>query len=80
MEMVPMGPRLQTAIEKEATYSELIAAASAGHYFRPMVEVALELVRTGETCLSEIEGIYLGLEDPEISAGVAGEPTVAATE
>lgn len=65
MEMAPMTQSLQSAIERNLTWSELVAAAQKSGHFRPMVETALELVRRGETSLKEVESIYLGMEEEE---------------
>ncbi|MDD5707269.1 MAG: GspE/PulE family protein [Kiritimatiellae bacterium] len=65
MEMSPMTPALQAAIERNSTWNELREAASRKGLFRPMVENAVELVGRGETSLREVESIYLGGEEEQ---------------
>jgi type II secretory ATPase GspE/PulE/Tfp pilus assembly ATPase PilB-like protein len=71
-EVMTIDPTLREMIQDRTSFIELYRAAVAGS-MRPMLKVALERVRAGQTTLQEVERVLGGIQE-EVNAMSYGAP------
>jgi type IV pilus assembly protein PilB len=78
IEVLMVTPAMQDLIIEKASASELFRAAVASG-MRPLLRVALERVRSGETSLQEVERVLGGVKD-EVGGITTGVPSALAAQ
>jgi type II secretory ATPase GspE/PulE/Tfp pilus assembly ATPase PilB-like protein len=77
-EVMMITPTMQDLIIEKASASELFRAAVASG-MRPLLRVALERVRSGETSLQEVERVLGGVKE-EVGGVTTGIPSALAAQ
>jgi type II secretory ATPase GspE/PulE/Tfp pilus assembly ATPase PilB-like protein len=78
LEVLMVTPAMQDLILEKASASELFRAAVASG-MRPLLRVALERVRSGETSLQEVERVLGGVKE-EVGGITTGVPSALAAQ
>ena len=78
LEVLMVTPAMQDLIIEKASASELFRAAVASG-MRPLLRVALERVRSGETSLQEVERVLGGVKE-EVAGITTGVPSALAAQ
>jgi type IV pilus assembly protein PilB len=73
-EVMLLDPEARELIQQQASFNELYRAALAGG-MRPMLRVALDRVRAGQTTLQEVQRV-LGSAEDDLRTGTSGLRTV----